>query len=66
MMLSITIPHAISKKYDDTVKRFLWEGKKARIKLSKLCAPKEKGGLGLPDPRLYRISFEIAKLAKYY
>lgn len=36
------------------------------IKLSKLCSPKEKGGLGLPDPRLYAISFEMAKLAKYW
>lgn len=45
---------------------FLWDGKRARIKLSKLCAPKEKGGLGLPDPRLYEISFEMAKLAKYW
>ncbi len=65
-MLPITIPPAIFKKYDDIVKQFLWEGKKARITLSKLCTPKERGGLGLPDPRLYGISFEIAKLAKYW
>lgn len=64
MMLPITIPPAIFKKYDDVVKQFLWEGKKTRIKLSKLCSPKEKGGLGLPDPRLYAISSEMAKLAK--
>lgn len=66
MMLPITIPPAIFKKYDDVVKQFLWEGKKARIKLSKLCTPKEKGGLGLPDPRLYAISFEMAKLSKHW
>ncbi len=45
---------------------FLWEEKKARIKLSKLCGPKDKGGLSLPDLRLYGISFEIPKLAKYW
>lgn len=66
MMLPITITPAIFKKYDDIVKHFLWEEKKAQIKLSKLCAPKEKGGLGLPDPRLYALSFEMAKLAKYW
>lgn len=66
MMLPITIPSAIFKRYDDVIKQFLWEGKKARIKLSKLCAPTEKGGLGLPDPRLYVISFEMAKLARHW
>lgn len=64
--MPITIPSAIFKKYDDVVKQFLWEGKKPRIKISKLCEPKEKGGLGLPDSRLYAMSFEMAKLAKYW
>lgn len=40
MMLPITILPAIFKKYDDIVKQFLLDGKRARIKLSKLCAPK--------------------------
>lgn len=66
MMLPITIPPAIFKKYDNIDKQFLWDGKRARIKLSKLCAPMEKGGLGLPDPRLYGVSFEMVKLAKYW
>lgn len=66
MMLPITIPPAIFMKYDDMIKQFLWEEKKPWIKLSKLCFPKEKGGLGLPDLRLYSISFEMAKLAKYW
>lgn len=66
MMLPIRIQPTIFKKYDDVVKQFLWEGKRPRIKLSKLCSPKEKGGLGLTDLRLYAISFEMAKLAKYW
>lgn len=66
--LPITIPYAIFKKYDDVVKQFLWEGKKPRIKISKHCerGEKEKGGLGLPDSRLYAMSFEMAKLDKYW
>lgn len=45
---------------------FYGRGKKTWIKLSKLCFPKEKGGLGLPDPRLCALSLEMAKLAKYW
>lgn len=34
--------------------------------LNKLCASRDKGGLGLPDPRLYQVSYEMAKLAKHW
>uniref|UniRef100_A0A9J8CLD1 Reverse transcriptase domain-containing protein n=1 Tax=Cyprinus carpio carpio TaxID=630221 RepID=A0A9J8CLD1_CYPCA len=66
MMLPITVPQLIFNQYDMMVKRFLWNGKRPRIKLNKLCASRDKGGLGLPDPRLYQISFEMAKLAKHW
>ncbi len=66
MMLPLTIPQLIFSQYDIMVKHFLWNGKRPRIKFNKLCAPRDKGGLGLPDPRLYQISFEMAKLAKHW
>lgn len=66
MMLPVTIPPQIFKQYDTITKEFLWEKKRPRIKLSKMCAPRDRGGLALPDPRLYYISFEMAKLAKHY
>ena len=66
MMLPITILPDIFKRYDNIIKHFLWEGKKARIKLSKVCAPTEKGRMGLPDPRLYYLAFEMSKLAIYW
>lgn len=56
MMLPITVPLTVFCKYDTMVKHFLWDRKKPRIKMSKLCSPIDKGGLGLPDPRLYYIS----------
>ena len=56
MMLPITIPPDIFKRYDNIIKHFLWEGKKVRIKLSKLCAPKEKGRNGVTRSKIVLFS----------
>ena len=56
----------IFKRYDTIIKDFLWGGKLPRIMLSKVCSPRDKGGLGLPDPRLYYISFEMAKITRHW
>ena len=66
MMLPVTTSPQIFKRYDTIIKDFLWEGKRPRIKLSKMCSPRDKGGLGLPDPRLYCISFEMAKITRHW
>ncbi|MCI4381688.1 hypothetical protein PGIGA_G00254930, partial [Pangasianodon gigas] len=66
MMLPIKIPNSFFKQFDSLMKHFLWDGKRARINLNKLIAPKEKGGLGFPDCRLYHLSFALAKIAKYW
>ena len=66
MMLPLSIPDHIFKQYDNLIKDFLWAGRKPRFKLSKLYAPKDKGGLGLPDVRLYSWSFEMVKIAKHW
>lgn len=52
MMLPVTVPPSIFNQYDTLVKEFLWEGKRPRIKLSKLCLPRDKG-LGFPDLTLH-------------
>ena len=65
-MLPVAIPPQIFKQYDSALKEFLWEGKKLRIGMSKMCSPKDRGGLGLPSLRLYHVSFDIAKLAKHW
>lgn len=62
MMVPIIIPSDIFKRYEHLIKHFLWGGKGARIKLEKFYAPKEKVSLGLLDPKLYCLSFEMAKL----
>ena len=45
---------------------FLWGGRKPRIHIDKLYQPKREGGLSLPNILFYSISFEMAKLAKYW
>lgn len=64
MMLQVDIQPETFKQYDSIVDEFLWEGRKPKIALNKMCSPKDEGSLGLPDLRLYHISFEISKLAK--
>ncbi len=66
MMLPIKIPSTTFRQLDDAMKYCLWGGKRPRIKLRKLCAHKEEGGLGLPDLRLYYLAFEMTKIARYW
>lgn len=66
MMTPVNIPDPIFKTYDKIIKDFLWEGKRPRIKMSRLTSPKDKGGLGLPNMWMYNFSFETAKLAKHW
>ena len=66
MMLPLSIPSITFRQLDDVIKHFLWGGKRPRIKLRKLCAHKEEGGLCLPDLRLYYLAFEMAKIARYW
>lgn len=65
-MIPLSISDHIFKQYDSLIKDFLWAGRKLRFKLSKMYAPRDKGGLGLPDVRLYSWSFEIVKIAKHW
>lgn len=66
MMLPLNIPDHIFKQYDNLIKEFLWAGRKPRFKMNKLFTPKSKGGLSLPNVRLYNLSFELAKIAKHW
>lgn len=66
MMLPVAVSSQSFKQYYTIIKEFLWERKWPRIKFSKMCSPRDRGGLGLPYSRLYCVSFEMAKLAKHW
>lgn len=52
-MLPNSIPNKMFLNIHKIFTRFLWQGKKVRMKISKLQRPKALGGLGVPDIRLY-------------
>ena len=66
MMLPLTIPRGIYKQYNNMVREYLWNGKKPRINIKKMCSPRECGGLALPNVEMYNLSFELSKLARHW
>lgn len=40
-MVPVTMPHQIYKRYNAMIKNFLWEGKRPRIGVNKLCLPRD-------------------------
>uniref|UniRef100_A0A3B3HLW5 Reverse transcriptase domain-containing protein n=1 Tax=Oryzias latipes TaxID=8090 RepID=A0A3B3HLW5_ORYLA len=55
--LPVQIPEDQFVKWDKQVSRFIWEGKKPRVKLKTL--QKERGGLGLPSFREYYLAAQL-------
>lgn len=66
MMVPLVVPDSVFKQYNQIMRDFLWNGKKACIKLEKLYTTKSMGGLPLPTVELYRSSFEVFKIAKHW
>lgn len=53
LFLPIKIPQGKFKIWDKMISRFIWNGKRPRIKYSTLQLGKEKGGMGLPKLKDY-------------
>lgn len=43
----------IMDKWQKKISHFMWAGKKSRIKMKVFCDAKERGGLKLPNLKLY-------------
>lgn len=52
-MLPNSIPNSFFTDLDRTFTRFIWQGKKVRMKIGKLQRSKDQRGLGVPNTRLY-------------
>lgn len=66
MMLPVNIAPQLFEHYDKIIKEFLWDKKRPRINIKKMWSPKETGGMGLPNVRLYNLSFEMSRLIKHW
>lgn len=58
-MLPNSIPNSFFKDLDKMFRQFIWQGKKVRMKISKLQRNKEQGGLGVPNMWLYYWAAQI-------
>ena len=59
MSLPVKIPTSQFHEWDKQISRFIWKGKKQRVKYSTLTISKEKGGMSLPNLRDYYYSPQL-------
>lgn len=61
-MLPLSPPQTLFPDLKRLISAFVWNNKRPRIKISLLQQPKPKGGLSLPDLKLYFWAFQIKSL----
>ena len=60
--LPVEVPQAQFTKWDKLISRFVWEGRRPRIRFTTLQLPKDKGGMALPNLRQYFYAAQIRPL----
>ena len=60
--LPVSIPTKQFIEWDVMISRYLWQGKKPRIKFKTLQLSKESGGMGLPSLREYYLAAQLRPL----
>ena len=63
--LPIRIPMGFLRDLRSGFTKFIWAGKSARIRREVLTLPKEKGGVGFPDPMSYHDATHMARVAEW-
>uniref|UniRef100_A0A672ZLI1 Reverse transcriptase domain-containing protein n=1 Tax=Sphaeramia orbicularis TaxID=375764 RepID=A0A672ZLI1_9TELE len=63
--LPIEIPEKQFKLWDRLISRFIWNGKKPRIKFEKLEIGKDNGGMGLPNFKEYCHAAQITPIINW-
>ena len=66
LYLFLSLPVAISKdqflKWDKCISRFVWGGKRPRIRYATLELPKDRGGMALPNLKEYFLAAQLRQL----
>lgn len=57
--LPIRVPASTLKMLDKPILTFIWQKKRPRVRLKSLQLPKDKGGLGLPNLKIYYWAAQI-------
>lgn len=64
-MLPLSPPPKYFDNIHSMVTKFLWSGKRARIRLTTLQQPKRRGGLAVPDFKIYYLAFQLQALRNW-
>ncbi|XP_040274347.1 olfactory receptor 1468-like [Bufo bufo] len=64
-VLPIPVPKTYYVRLKREISKFVWDGKRARLACSVLCRPKDKGGIGLPDPELYGKAVSLSRVVDW-
>lgn len=65
-MLPLSPPTDYWTKLHSAVSKFIWKGKRPRLKMSTLQRKKDNGGLAVPDFKLYFWSFVLRPLLTWF
>lgn len=60
--LPVEIPTKQFSEWDNIISRFIWQGKKPRIRFKTLQLSKERGGMGVPNLKDYFFSAQVRPL----
>ena len=63
--LPIQVPQTQFTKWDKLISRFIWEGKRPRVRFTTLQLPRFRGGLALPNLRDYFIAAQVRPLLNW-
>ena len=65
-MIPIAPPSGYWDKLHKNISKFIWKGKRARIKLASLQNEKQAGGLAVPNFKLYFQAFSMRPLLSWF
>lgn len=63
--LPVFVPQSTFKLLEKMISKFIWQNKRPRIRLKMLMSGREKGGLGLPNLRLYYWAVQIRAIVAW-